>query len=190
MAKVTVYADLVMHVGGTGGGQVDTNLVAFKFSLPSIVGTVTGARLHMNVYSRDTPAVSNLVSKTSLDNTWNSASSGADIVAIGMTAGIETIVAGSLPASGDVSWDVHTTGANSIDTAYAGTPGSFTVVIDSNATTSTASTRQETSSIEFAEDSTTYIALLDGPTDATPPYLEIEYTPAAGGDTEQFFKFF
>ena len=144
----------------------------------------------MNVYSRDTPAVSNLVSKTSLDNTWNSASSGADIVAIGMTTGIETIVLGSLPASGDVSWDVHTTGANSIDAAYAGTPGSFTVVIDSNATSSTASTRQDTASIYMDEDNNTYFAQFDGPTGAVPPYLEIEYTPAAGGDTEQFFKFF
>ena len=191
MAKVTVAPDLVMQV--YEALDDDTNLVAFKFALPSIVGTVTGARLYLACFSKDGPANADYASKTSADATWTSGSSGAAIAGVAMTSAIETINASLVPIGDWISWDVYTTGANSIAEAYAGTPGNFTVVLDSDYTSSTSNSRTQTTIVFFAEDDVDYQVDFHGPSSASTslrPYLEIEYTPAAGGDTEQFFKFF
>ena len=192
---VTVEPSLVMRVYDTS--DEDTNLIAFKFTLPSIEGTVIGARLYLATNSKSGIPDANYLSKTSADASWTNLSTGATIAGISMTSTIETINATAISGvSGDwTSWDVFTTGTNSISDAYAGTPGDFTVILDSDFTTLTGSTEQQTVVITMLEDGTNTQTSFHGPSSATTPlrpYLEIEYT--LGGDiptnTALFLVFF
>ena len=162
----------------------DTNLVAFKFPLPEMTGTVNAATINLYGNSIDYDANASISTKTSADVSWTTSSTAATLDALSMTTAIAAISAGSFTSGGFTSLSIYNTGTNSISDEYSVcNPGDFTVILDSSYTASGSSATTFTSGIEIWEDNQDWAAMFIGPTHANTaqrPYLQITYTGSLG----------
>ena len=178
MATIVVYPSLIVQLYQII--KTDTEKVFFKFPLPEITGTINTAVLSLFIQSNSSYNGEILNASTSSDATWTSSTDGATLDSIVTTTTISTKNSYTI---GENTWNVLTTGINSLAAAYSVcNPGNFTVLLENPNEGGTEPLDETTTTMQFHANGGEETLTVYGPTAAIEnrPKLTIDYTGSLG----------